>query len=174
MNLQKLIERWRSDADQYQRQVEEARSKGLPHDQMLSGATFLRQCAKDLEGVLNRSESHLGVSNKWSDESRTRLAKKGQTGNLKKGTPAAQQSPVAGPFETNQEAKLWSLISPSGQEYTVVNLKLFIRENAGLFDGTVEQAHAGLRQIQLSMMGKTKRTVSQWKGWRLKQPAQAP
>jgi len=174
MNLQKLISQWRSEADQYQRQVDEARAKGTPHDQMLSGATFLRQCAKELEGVINRSEAHLGVSNEWSGESRERLSKKGQTTNLKKGTAAAQQSPVAGPFETNQEAKLWSLTSPNGQEYTVVNLKKFIRENAPLFDGTVEQAHAGLRQVQLAITGKTKRTVSQWKGWRLKQPAQAP
>lgn len=174
MNLRKLIERWRADADQYQRQVEEARAKGNPHDQMLSGATFLRQCAKELEGLVNRSEAHLGVRNQWSKESREKLSTKGQTSNLTKGTPAAKQSPVAGPFETNQEAKLWLLTSPNGDEYRVVNLKKFIRENSNLFDGTVEQAHAGLRQVQLSLMGKTKRAVSQWKGWRLKQPAQSP
>jgi uncharacterized protein YukE len=49
--LQKLIQRWRKDADQYSAQVEEARRAGTPYDQMLSGATFLRQCAKELEAI---------------------------------------------------------------------------------------------------------------------------
>lgn len=44
-----LIKRWRSDANQYQKQVDEARQKNLPHDQMLSAVTFLRGCAKELE-----------------------------------------------------------------------------------------------------------------------------
>ena len=47
--LMELVKRWRKDADQYMRQVEEARKVGTPHDQMLSGATFLRQCANELE-----------------------------------------------------------------------------------------------------------------------------
>ncbi len=46
-----LIIRWRKDADQYKRQVDEAQGKGLPHDQMLSAVTFLRQCAKELESI---------------------------------------------------------------------------------------------------------------------------
>lgn len=50
--MQKLIERWRKDADQYMRQVDEARSAGTPCDQMLSMATALRQCAKELEGAI--------------------------------------------------------------------------------------------------------------------------
>lgn len=47
--MQKLIERWRKDAEQYMRQVDEARKAGTPHDQMLSMATALQQCAKELE-----------------------------------------------------------------------------------------------------------------------------
>lgn len=121
---------------------------------------------------MNRSEAHMGISNVWSEAARSRLSKKGQTQNLKKGTAAALQSPIAGPFTTNQEAKIWHLISPAGTEHTVRNLKKFIRDNAPLFDGTAEQAFAGLRQVNLWMMGKTKRTVSQWKGWRLKQPSE--
>lgn len=44
-----LIARWRKEADQYMRQVEEARNVGIPHDQMLSMAAALRQCATELE-----------------------------------------------------------------------------------------------------------------------------
>jgi hypothetical protein len=47
--LTELAQRWRRDADQYQRQVEESRAKGLPHDQMLSMMTSLRSCARDIE-----------------------------------------------------------------------------------------------------------------------------
>lgn len=50
--LEELIKIWRRDANQYQKQVEEARAKVLPYDQMLSGATFLRSCAKELEDAI--------------------------------------------------------------------------------------------------------------------------
>ena len=52
-----LARRWSKDADQYQLQVEEARSKGLPHDQMLSMMTALRQCSKELGTELGRSNT---------------------------------------------------------------------------------------------------------------------
>lgn len=52
--MTKLIEKWRKDADQYQRQVEEARRVGTSHDQMLSMMTALRMCAKELEIEMNR------------------------------------------------------------------------------------------------------------------------
>lgn len=48
-----LVHKWRKDADQYQKQVDEARATGTPHAQMLSGATFLRQCAKELQKVID-------------------------------------------------------------------------------------------------------------------------
>jgi hypothetical protein len=41
-------QRWLADADQYQKQVDEARSKGLPHDQMLATMGTLRACAKEM------------------------------------------------------------------------------------------------------------------------------
>lgn len=44
-----LARRWKSEADAYSKQVEEARAKGLPHDQMLATMTTLRKCAKELE-----------------------------------------------------------------------------------------------------------------------------
>lgn len=50
--MENLIKRWRKDADQYQRQVEEARKAGTPFDQMLSMMTALRQCANELEALI--------------------------------------------------------------------------------------------------------------------------
>ncbi len=47
-----MIRRWKSDADQYQKQVEEARAKNLPHAQMLSMMVCLRACAKEVEAEL--------------------------------------------------------------------------------------------------------------------------
>lgn len=116
---------------------------------------------------LRKAQTHRGKSNTWSEAARRKLAASGQTPNLKKGTPAAQLSPVSGPYVTNQEAKVWSLLSPSGERYTVTNLALFIREHPALFNHEIHQAYSGLRQIQRCLNGKTMRTVSQWKGWRL-------
>lgn len=50
--LTSLANRWRKEADQYQRQVEEARERGTPSDQMLSLMTALRSCAIELEKVI--------------------------------------------------------------------------------------------------------------------------
>ena len=52
-DLIKLAARWKRDADQYQVQVEEARAKGLPHEQMLSLMTCLRACAAELQKKLD-------------------------------------------------------------------------------------------------------------------------
>lgn len=49
--VEALPERWRKDAEQYARQVEEARRAGTPYGQMLSMATALRQCANELEKI---------------------------------------------------------------------------------------------------------------------------
>lgn len=48
-SLERMVRRWKADADQYQKQVEEARAKNLPHDQMLSMMVCLRACAKEVE-----------------------------------------------------------------------------------------------------------------------------
>lgn len=50
--LKSLTAKWRKEADQYRRQVEEARSKGIPCDQMLSMMTALRACASELERIV--------------------------------------------------------------------------------------------------------------------------
>lgn len=53
-SLRRMVRRWYRDADQYQSQVEEARAKGLPHDQRLSMMTCLRACAKELQVEMNK------------------------------------------------------------------------------------------------------------------------
>lgn len=64
----------------------------------------------------------------WGADARARASARGQTPNLKLGVTAAQQSPIAGRFETNREAKIWTLIDPSGNEIVVRNLILWARE----------------------------------------------
>jgi hypothetical protein len=103
----------------------------------------------------------------WSAEKKARYAEKGQNANLKLGTAAALKSPIAGPFETNQNALIWTIHSPDGVTYTVRNLSLWLRENADKLPGTPEQARAGFAQIKRSREGKTKRSVGSWKGWTL-------
>lgn len=95
-----------------------------------------------------------------------------KTGNLAAGTPAARLSPKSGPFETNQEAKCWFIVSPDGDEYEVINLRKWLRDNAALLpDGRDDLAYSGLRQVQLCLMGRTKRHVGGWKGWTLAKAA---
>jgi len=111
----------------------------------------------------------------WADTSKARRAAK-RTGNLRKGTPAAQASPRAGPFETNINAKSWIVVAPDGEEYRVRNLRLWCEQHADLFEGRPWlNAYAGLRQVASWLAGKRARQVSQWRGWTLKDlPAWPP
>ncbi|MCM0759628.1 hypothetical protein M7775_13800, partial [Sporomusa sphaeroides DSM 2875] len=109
-------------------------------------------CSKECS-TENKRRTHTGKSNKWSNEARQRKSAEGMTDNLKKGTPAAQASPIAGPFETNHNALIWVLESPEGEIYEVRNLALWLREHADMLDGTPEQAEAGIKQIKRSMEG---------------------
>ena len=118
---------------------------------------------------LNKSRTHLGKSNTWNSEARQRLSNKGQTVNLAKGSPSAQQSPIAGSFETNQNAKEWILVSPEGKEYNVKNLSLWCKNNSHLFNRTPAQIIAGIRQIKRYYQGKTKRAVTSYLGWSLRE-----
>lgn len=52
--LNKLLKRWKKDADDYQKQVEEARAKQLPHDCMLGTMSGIRACIHDLELLLRK------------------------------------------------------------------------------------------------------------------------
>lgn len=123
----------------------------------------------------NKRRTHIGKPHQWSKETRQRKALLGQTDNLKQGTPAAKQSPIAGPFETNQEAKLWWVVSPQGTHYHIRNLRKFCRDHPQLFaPDPWQNACAGLIQVQAWLQGKKERKVSQWKGWTLECPAVSP
>lgn len=101
-----------------------------------------------------RSITHQSVCVKWGEEARNRKRADGQTSNLMLGTAAAQQSPIAGRFETNQEAKVWVLVDPSGNEITVRNLLLWARSHAELFnkppgDRSAAQISGDLRKFRV-------------------------
>lgn len=123
-----------------------------------------------------RRQAHAGKRNQWSPEARARLGARGQTANLALGTPAARRSPVAGPYDTNQEAKVWSVVHiESGWHAEVRNLRKWCRDHPHLFaPDPWERAYAGLRQVQAWLMGKRARQVSRWKGWTLSGPAALP
>jgi hypothetical protein len=110
---------------------------------------------------------HVGKCNKWRDGSAARQAA-ARTGNLKRGTPAAKVSPKSGPFETNINAKDWTVVSPDGDQYAVRNLRLWCEQHAELFEPYAwRNAYAGLRQVAAWQRGQRPRQVSQWRGWTL-------
>jgi len=76
-------------------------------------------------------------------------------------TPAGQRGPEF------HGAKRWVIQSPDGTIYQCRNLLHWCRENEYLFDGTARQAWDGISKIKYSMLGKRKRPVGQWKGWKL-------
>jgi hypothetical protein len=91
-----------------------------------------------------------------------------RTGNFAIATAAALVSRKSGPFETNINAKVWAIVSPSGEEFVVRNLRLWCLSNPELFSpNSGLAAYAGIRQIAASLRGKTPRPVGQWKGWKL-------
>ena len=132
-------------------------------------------CSRACGGAMS-GRSRVGKPHKWGVAAKRRLSARGQTPNLKAGTPAARLSPVAGPYETNQEAKVWHLRNVRTRaEYRVTNLHKFCRDNPGLFTPTPwQRAYAGLRQVQASLTGKTPRAVTRYKDWTLTEPAHAP
>lgn len=124
-------------------------------------------CSKECSSV-RKTETHKGKTFTWGDEARAEWAKRGKTPNLQKGDAAAKASPIAGAFETNQEAKIWTVITPEGRQFLLRNLRKWCRENAELFAPDDWQlAYAGLRQVQAWFVGKRKHPVTGWKGWTL-------
>jgi len=70
--------------------------------------------------------------------------------------------------DKHPNAKFWRLQSPEGHVYEVTNLKDFIRQNIGLFDGsTVKQAYDGIVKLKASKLGKRKKPSYTYKGWQL-------
>lgn len=121
---------------------------------------------------------------RWSSEAKAKAAARGQTDNLKRGPAAAQKSPIAGRYETNQEAKIWTLVDPTGQEITVRNLLLWARENTEIFgkpsgDRSASQIASGFRAIAQTLVGKRgvpgkPRGAMTYYGWTLKKPPEEP
>ena len=115
--------------------------------------------------------SHIGKHNVWSDEKKDALKAKGYPSAFRFGTKAAQKSPVAGPFETNQNAKHWVLKSPKGVLYEFDNLTLFVRKHPEFFPNP-KSARSALAASAACLAGKPYpsrkyRQFSQYKGWQV-------
>nr|DAO27627.1 MAG TPA: C2H2 type zinc-finger protein [Caudoviricetes sp.] len=128
-------------------------------------------CGKECSRI-HRSRIHTGLSNKWSEESRTRKAAQGKTANLALGTPAAQKSPKSGKFLTNVNAKDWHLISPDGKEYKFHSLNYWLRENGDKLFGCVpdskefKNVSTGLSGAKRAMLGRNYGCCT-YKGWKV-------
>lgn len=138
-------------------------------------------CSKDCRRERQR-RIQTGKAIKWSTSARKKLSERGQTDNLRMGTVSAMESPIAGRFETNRNAKIWILIDPSGREHVVRNLLLWARENTVSFgkppeDHAARQIADGFRAIALTLAGKRgtpgkPRKAMTYFGWSLKCPPQ--
>lgn len=112
-------------------------------------------CSKECSRI-NKSRTHQGKKNTWSEESREKLRQKGRTSNLEKGTEA--------------NAKIWKLTSPEGKVYIVKNLAAWSRENCMLFGFDNNEANAqkimyGLRHAKHGSEGKVYARTTLYKGW---------
>ena len=54
MELEKLVHRWRKDAEQYTKQIQECTDKGVACEMMKGVRNNLKQCADDLETYINK------------------------------------------------------------------------------------------------------------------------
>lgn len=128
-------------------------------------------CSKECS-TINKSKTHLGKSNHWSDESREKLSDRGQTQNLKYGVDAAKKSPKSGRFETNINAKEWHLISPEGEHFYFRSLNNWLRQNCEKYFGCApdstgyNNARSGLSGAKRAMMG-GKYSSTTYKGWKV-------
>lgn len=106
-------------------------------------------CSKECSR-LNKSKTHVGKRNVWSQESREKLKKLGQTENLKKGT-------------VSQE-KIWILTSPEGKRYTCKNLRAWTRSHCDLFglDTSEENAQKIAGGLSQAKRGKSVATYKDW------------
>lgn len=120
----------------------------------------------------NRCKSHKGVSNRWNPESRLKKSVQGQTANLRKGTPAAKDSPKSGRFETNINAQHWIVKSPNGEIYEFTNLMLWVRKHTTLFgksadDNSVQQIAGGFYTAKRAIQGKKDQHTPTYMGWKI-------
>lgn len=87
---------------------------------------------------------------------------------MKKAHSAVSVSPLTGPYETNKNAKLWTLNYRTGKVYEFRNLSKFVRDHLELFDGASDsQAWAGISKLKYAQQGKIFRGKSDYKGFLL-------
>lgn len=128
-------------------------------------------CSKECSAI-RKSQSHKGKSNVWSEESKRKLSERGQTDNLKMGTPAAKRSSNSGRFETNVNAIDWHLISPEGKHYYFHSLHHWLRENCRELFGVEPDSRefinirSGLSNAKRAMLGGSYMTTT-YKDWRV-------
>ena len=126
-------------------------------------------CSKECRSERARRRAGCKLSDKARANISAGAKKRGMSADLQQAaTAAAQASPKAGRFVTNSSAKSWTLISPEGRTYEVMNLRLWVRENADLFecDGSekgIDRIARGFytisRNVRLNQRGQT------YKGW---------
>lgn len=119
----------------------------------------------------SKRRSQVLKGHKVTDEVKAKMseaAKKRDSENLKKGTPAAQKSPKGGRFETNSSAKDWTIMSPEGEIYNIINLKHWIRQNQEKFGDDLCEADINRISSGLRVVAKNTRTgkgCTTYKGW---------
>lgn len=109
-----------------------------------------------------------------SQEEREKISQKAKSRDLSRlqeiGVQAAKNSPKAGRFETNINAKDWHLISPAGKHYHFHSLNYWLRENCReLFDCEPDtreflNVRSGLSGAKRAAMGKNYPCCT-YKGW---------
>ena len=82
-----------------------------------------------------------------------------------KASKAAQNSPLAGRFETNINAKTWKLIDPSGNRHVCTNLSLFVRSRPADFPNTVSASSMFRKQAACLRDGKPVTPKTCCGGW---------
>jgi hypothetical protein len=99
---------------------------------------------------------------RWSEASRRRKAAQPKPAALDLGTDAAQRKAHAEP-ERHHEADDWTVRDPEGRTHQVRNLRRWLIVRLGEDKG--KRVYVGLRQVRLSLAGKTKRQVGSAHGW---------
>lgn len=129
-----------------------------------------KTCSRACRNAL-KSRSQSGSVHPWSQEARENLRQRPTPPQLALGVSAAMELPEGQRGPQNRGAKLWILLSPEGELVEAVNLIDWARNNLSRFDEQGEDGArriaSGIRQIAQCMRGKTKRSVTSYKGWQL-------
>ena len=115
------------------------KGKKIPESQKEKISNSVKKAFSTPEMRKKLSESHKG--HEVTEETKKKMSEKAKSPErlpqqqecAKKGTAAAQKSPLSGRFETNINAKEWVLMDPTGKTYKFTNLRNWIRNNIELF-----------------------------------------